>query len=89
LGDEIFFSFLNRLTYMDDREADLSDNWAWPGPQASFGGNLSSFVDALPSTASKVLAERYLICLSGQSAEFLAGARFPCPSPGFRHRGIE
>lgn len=92
MGDEIFYSFLNRLTYLDDQgKLILSDNVGLAGTTSSFGGHLSSFVDALRSNGlAKVLAEPNLICLSGQSAEFLAGGEIPVPIPqGLGTVGIE
>lgn len=83
MGDEIFYSFLNRLTYLNENgDLILSDNVNMAGTTSSFGGHLSSFVDALRANGLvKILAEPNLICLSGQTAEFLAGGEVPIPVP--------
>ncbi|WP_027175849.1 type II and III secretion system protein family protein [Desulfovibrio aminophilus] len=93
-GDEILYSFLNRLTYLDEEGAlTLSNNVGIAGTTSvgSAGNSLSYFVDALKANGLiKILAEPNLICLSGQTAEFLAGGEVPIPVPqGLGTVGIE
>ena len=46
------------------------------------GNTLTGFIDALNEEGLlKILAEPTLVCLSGQSANFLAGGEFPVPVP--------
>lgn len=82
-GSDIYYSFLNRLTYLDDKgQLLLSEhvNAAFTRNMGSMA--LSGFIDALKANGLvKILAEPNMICLSGQSANFLAGGEVPIPVP--------
>lgn len=82
-GSDIYYSFLNRLTYLDDKgQLLLSEhvNGAFTRNMGSMA--LSGFIDALKANGLvKILAEPNMICLSGQSANFLAGGEVPIPVP--------
>jgi pilus assembly protein CpaC len=82
-GQDFFYTFLNRLTYLDEQgRLILSNNvngaFRFTNGQASWQG----FIDALKEdNLARVLAEPTLICLSGQTANFLAGGEIPIPVP--------
>ncbi len=83
-GNDVVYSFLNNLTKLDDDgKTVLTDNVNIAGSSSLGGHNsLNYFVDALKANGLlKILAEPNLICLSGQSAEFLAGGEVPIPVP--------
>lgn len=83
-GNDIVYSFLNNLTSLDDEGVtQLTDNVNIAGQHTSGGSTLNYFVDALKANGLlKILAEPNLVCLSGQSADFLAGGEVPIPVPG-------
>ncbi len=82
-GSSLLQTFLNRLTHLDDEGAlVLSDNVNIAGTASLGGTSLSYFIDALKANGLlKILAEPNLVCLSGQSADFLAGGEVPIPVP--------
>lgn len=83
LNGNTFYSFLGNLTQLDE----LGRLILSPNVNAAFSSvhgdvTWSGFIDALKEDGLiKVLAEPTLICLSGQTADFLAGGEIPIPIP--------
>ncbi len=91
-GGDIFYSFLNGLSFLDEDgilrfSNDVTGLFSLGGDSSEFTG----FLDALKTDGLvKILAEPNLICLSGQTASFLAGGEIPVPVPqGLGTVGIE
>lgn len=83
-GGDVFYSFLNQLTSLDPTKGilTLSPHVSAAFTTTSNGVSWSGFIDALKSDGLvKVLAEPNLVCLSGESASFLAGGEIPIPIP--------
>lgn len=83
-GTSMVYSFLNNLTEVGDTLAEtvVNDNIGMIFSGGAFGGTLLGFIDALKSQGLvKILAEPTLICLSGETANFLAGGEIPVPVP--------
>lgn len=83
-GQDVFYSFLNQLTSLDPTKGllTLSPHVSAAFTTTSNGVSWSGFIDALKADGLvKVLAEPNLICLSGESASFLAGGEIPVPIP--------
>lgn len=80
---DAFYSFLGNLTQLNELgqvllSPKVSAAFSVTGGKASWSG----FIDALKEDGLiKVLAEPTLICLSGQTADFLAGGEIPIPIP--------
>ena len=83
-GGNIFYTFLNEMSFLSE-EGDLlfhaeAVNALFSGSVAGF--NLIAFLDALKTQGLvKVLAEPTLVCLSGETANFLVGGEIPVPIP--------
>ncbi len=79
-----FYSFLNNLTELGGLgdAIQVSDN-VNAIFQSNIGtANVTGFLDALKANGLvKILAEPNLICLSGETANFLAGGEIPVPVP--------
>ncbi len=79
-----FYSFLNNLTELgalgDAIQVSENVNGIF---QTNVGtANVTGFLDALKANGLvKILAEPNLICLSGETANFLAGGEIPVPVP--------
>jgi len=82
-GGNIVHSMLGGLTtYASGALTPTSAVGAVVSPNLGSGNTLTSFIDALKDNGLvKVLAEPNLICLSGKSANFLAGGEIPIPIP--------
>lgn len=78
------YSFLNGLTSLD-QDGDvinLTDRINGVVQSTSGSSSFSGFIDALKANGLvKVLAEPNLVCVSGETADFLAGGEIPIPVP--------
>ncbi|WP_147819690.1 type II and III secretion system protein family protein [Salidesulfovibrio onnuriiensis] len=85
IGQFTFYSFLNNLTSLN-AEGTLTTMTDRINSVLSYSGktmNFQGFIDALKSHGlARTLAEPNLICVSGESAHFLAGGEIPIPMPG-------
>ncbi len=92
MGGDFVYSFLNNLVGLDgegplfpaDGATGLAPSESVNGMfQLSRGKNVyTGFIDALKENGLvKILAEPNLMCVSGRSAEFLAGGEIPVPVP--------
>ncbi len=85
VGQFTFYSFLNNLTSLatDGSGTLLTDRINSILSYSGSNGNFQGFIDALKSHGlARILAEPNLICVSGESANFLAGGEVPIPMPG-------
>ena len=81
-GDTMVYSFLNNMTNLVDGDILFTDSVAALFSTTMFGVNLTGFLDALKAQGLvKILAEPTLVCLSGETANFLAGGEIPVPIP--------
>jgi pilus assembly protein CpaC len=83
-GGDIFYTFLGGLTGMGAVGDALSISDDVTGSLSVNRGRstVDGFIDALRKNGLiKILAEPNLVCLSGQTAEFLAGGEIPIPVP--------
>lgn len=85
IGNFTVYSFLNGLTSLDPKGTgdtilnNVNSIVSYRGNMMNFQG----FLDALKSHGLvRILAEPNLICVSGESANFLAGGEVPIPMPG-------
>lgn len=79
-----FYTFLNNLTALEaiGGTTSVADNVNSMFTHNSGGSNITGFLDALKANGLvKILAEPNLICLSGETANFLAGGEIPVPVP--------
>lgn len=83
MGNNFFYTFLDSLSMLDDKGNLLIGPEANGAFSVTDGQDLWTFIfKALKSQGViKILAEPNLICLSGQSASFLAGGEIPIPVP--------
>ena len=82
-GDQ-FYSFLNNLTGLDPDKGVINMSSKIQGViRTTIGGTvLDVFLDALKKDGLvKILAEPNLVCISGETANFLAGGELPIPLP--------
>ncbi|MBN2139822.1 MAG: type II and III secretion system protein family protein [Desulfovibrionaceae bacterium] len=79
----VLYSFLNGLTGLDENGVlTLTDNVNAAFTKDMGGGSFSGFLDALKANnLVRILAEPNLICISGETANFLAGGEIPIPVP--------
>lgn len=83
-GSFAAYSFLNGLTSFneDGTLINLTDRINGVVHSNLAGGGLNTFLDALKANGLvKVLAEPNLVCVSGETANFLAGGEIPIPIP--------
>lgn len=82
-GGHAIYSMIGGLTKYGTDGLSVTDNvGAVVSPNLGGGSSLTTFIDALKNDGLvKVLAEPNLICLSGKSANFLAGGEIPIPIP--------
>ncbi|MBU1247480.1 MAG: type II and III secretion system protein family protein [Proteobacteria bacterium] len=79
-----FYTFLNNLTGMAalGEAVGISDNVNAVFQSTRGSASVTGFLDALKANGLvKILAEPNLICLSGETANFLAGGEIPVPVP--------
>lgn len=84
LGGQAVWNVLDALVYFDEQGRFQYNANKLGGVVSVKSGNynFSLFIDALKENGViKVLAEPNLICLSGETAEFLAGGEIPIPVP--------
>lgn len=85
VGQFSIYSFMNNLTSLN-AEGTLTTLTDRINSLVSYSGNsmnFQGFLDALKSHGlARILAEPNLICVSGESANFLAGGEVPIPVPG-------
>lgn len=89
---ENFRSFFRQLTFLDEQgRLLLSPNVAGVLTLTTGSEIFTAYIDALKEDGHvRILAEPTLMCLSGQSADFLAGGEIPVPVPsGLGTVGIE
>lgn len=85
--NNIFYTLLNGLTSPEVRQdgstiINLSPNVNMVGSITSGDDILNGYIEALEQEGMvQVLAEPNLICISGQSADFLSGGEIPIPVP--------
>lgn len=81
-GGNAFYYIMNGLTSYAGGALTPSTSVNMIGSFASGGTPINAFIDALKQNGLvKVLAEPNLICLSGKTANFLAGGEIPIPIP--------
>lgn len=78
-----FYSFLNGLTKLDGKGGTtVTDSINSIVSYESGSISLTGFIDALKANGLvRILAEPNLVCVSGQTADFLAGGEIPIPIP--------
>ncbi len=87
MNGEFAYTFLNNMVGLDAKNGNLGGLKVTDSINGLFrfnhgGGTWTGFLDALKQDGLvKILAEPNLICLSGKSAEFLAGGEIPIPVP--------
>lgn len=84
VGQFSFYSFLNNLSWIDTEKGTMiTDRIQASMFSSGSSGNYSMFLDALKAHGLvRILAEPNLVCVSGESAKFLAGGEIPIPVPG-------
>ncbi|MEF2143900.1 MAG: type II and III secretion system protein family protein [Desulfovibrionaceae bacterium] len=82
-GSNVAYSFLNNLTGLNGGTSVLGENiFGWISGSIAGKTVFDLFLDALKTNGLvKILAEPNLICLSGETANFLAGGEIPVPVP--------
>ncbi|SKA90581.1 pilus assembly protein CpaC [Paucidesulfovibrio gracilis DSM 16080] len=82
-GSNVAYSLLNNLTGISDGVSTLGENVSgWISGSVAGATAFDLFLDALKTNGlAKILAEPNLVCLSGETANFLAGGEIPVPVP--------
>lgn len=82
-GSNVAYSLLNNLTGLSGGTTTFGENVSgWISGSIAGATGFDLFLDALKTNGlAKILAEPNLICLSGETANFLAGGEIPVPVP--------
>jgi pilus assembly protein CpaC len=82
-GSDLFYTFLGGLSSLDGSGSlTLSDDVTAALSVSGGDTTVDGIIDALRKNGLvKILAEPNLVCLSGQTADFLAGGEIPVPVP--------
>ncbi|WP_022662272.1 type II and III secretion system protein family protein [Paucidesulfovibrio longus] len=82
-GKNVTYSLLNNLTGLSNGVTTFGENVSgWISGSIAGTTGFDLFLDALKTNGlAKILAEPNLVCLSGETANFLAGGEIPVPVP--------